>query len=326
MLTGEQPAPAGADSSAQDAQSVESRILEKFGLKEPDVPIPDESAAEEPEAQAAEEPQEAAEAAAEQPEEQSEEGAPESALVEVELEGKQFRVPAEIKDAVLRQKDYTQKTQETAAFKNYWEAQARMFQESAVIQQEVQKEEAALRSIEEQLQAYRGVDWTQLDTESMLKLRMGLDSLTDKQRTAKEALDRARADAKGKLDAAKQQFRQQTVELVKRAIPDYNETVDRELMQYAVKNRFTPAELENIDARSVEMLYKAWKYDQLQQSKPLVNKRLAEAKPVVKPGSRKTITTEQQNLMQLRKARNSVTTDEAKARLIQKELEMRFSR
>ena len=47
-----------------------------------------------------------------------EESEPEDDTEEVDYEGKKYRVPKDIKDALLRQSDYTRKTQELAEHRN----------------------------------------------------------------------------------------------------------------------------------------------------------------------------------------------------------------
>lgn len=78
---------------------------------------------------------------------------------EVEYEGKKYALPPELKDAILRQADYTRKTQELAqtrqqAEQTFAQQQARIEAERANIQAV-----ARLTALDERLQQYAGVDW-----------------------------------------------------------------------------------------------------------------------------------------------------------------------
>jgi hypothetical protein len=81
---------------------------------------------------------------------------------EVEYEGKKYALPPELKDAILRQADYTRKTQELAqtrqqAEQTFAQQQARIEAERANIQAV-----ARLTALDERLQQYAGVDWDSL--------------------------------------------------------------------------------------------------------------------------------------------------------------------
>ena len=84
------------------------------------------------------------------------------AFEEVEYEGKKYALPPELKDAILRQADYTRKTQELAqtrqqAEQTFAQQQARIEAERANIQAV-----ARLTALDERLQQYVGVDWDSL--------------------------------------------------------------------------------------------------------------------------------------------------------------------
>ena len=81
---------------------------------------------------------------------------------EVEYEGRKYSIPPELKDALLRQADYTRKTQELAqtrqqAEQTFAQQQARIETERANIQAV-----ARLTALDERLQQYAGVDWDSL--------------------------------------------------------------------------------------------------------------------------------------------------------------------
>ena len=118
------------------------------------------------------------EQAEEETEAQAEE--PEAALETVEYEGKQYQVPPELKEAVLRKQDYTVKTQEVAELRRSAEAQAERLNAQAEFDKAITADREALSEINSQLKQYRELDWTGLDTDGLLKLQRVVDHLKER--------------------------------------------------------------------------------------------------------------------------------------------------
>lgn len=81
---------------------------------------------------------------------------------DVEYEGKQYKVPKELKDALLRQADYTRKTQEVAEARRQFEAQTQSFQQERQFHQQNMQEVAQVIAIDQQLAQFSQVDWNAL--------------------------------------------------------------------------------------------------------------------------------------------------------------------
>lgn len=80
-------------------------------------------------------------------------------LVEVEYEGRIYQAPAALKGALLRNADYTRKTQELAAQRRELEARRRALEAQAAGAQEEMLDRARLAALDENLAAFEGVDW-----------------------------------------------------------------------------------------------------------------------------------------------------------------------
>lgn len=80
---------------------------------------------------------------------------------DVEYEGKQYKLPKELKDALLRQSDYTRKTQEVAEARKALETQQAEFQQAVQLQQQNMQEYAQLMAVDGQLGQYANVNWQQ---------------------------------------------------------------------------------------------------------------------------------------------------------------------
>lgn len=86
-------------------------------------------------------------------------------LVEIEFNGKKFNIPAELKDGVLMNADYTRKTQEVAELRKTVEARQAEAEQQFNVSQEVLQARAALMVHDNQLEQFEKVDWQQLENE-----------------------------------------------------------------------------------------------------------------------------------------------------------------
>jgi hypothetical protein len=84
---------------------------------------------------------------------------PDADVEDVEYEGKKYAVPKEIKDALLRQADYTRKTQEVAESRKQLEAQAAEVKQFAQFQQGLIEDVADYRAAQKAEKQYEQIDW-----------------------------------------------------------------------------------------------------------------------------------------------------------------------
>lgn len=80
---------------------------------------------------------------------------------EVEHNGKRYTVPKELVPSLMKDADYTQKTQEVAETRRAIEAERESFEQERQTREALFKENAQLFSIDQQLEAYRNVNWQQ---------------------------------------------------------------------------------------------------------------------------------------------------------------------
>lgn len=92
---------------------------------------------------------------------ESEDAAQEASLEveEVDFEGKKYAVPKDIKDALLRQADYTRKTQEVAETRKQLEARAAEVRQFGELQQGLIEDMADFRAAQKAEKAYEQIDW-----------------------------------------------------------------------------------------------------------------------------------------------------------------------
>lgn len=219
----------------------------------------------------------------EQPEATSEaevpaETAPE--FEEVEYEGEKYQVPPKLKEAIIRQSDYTKKTQEVAEVRKLL-SHAREQIEVASLQNQfsksVEPELNEIRQLDSQLSAYENVNWREIPAEDRTLHMLEM-----------QRLEKARAAKLGEIELKRQQFdgtfkeqvkklQAEAKKLLKERIPNWSEQTEKETRDWALSNGFTEEEVNSIsDPRHAEVLWKAAQFDKAKQSaKPAVQQAKA---------------------------------------------------
>ena len=225
----------------------------------------------------------------EAPAEDSEQEQPAADEEEVELDGEKLKLPKKVAEAVMRQQDYTRKTQEVAQQRRTVEDRAQYLDAREQILQSTYQEAAELQATAKQLEQYAALDWNALiadDPQQAMRLslaRQELQSkLTEKQRTVQTLI--ANAEAARSQHLAKQQELGR-VELQRR-VGALSDTDRKRTYEQGVALGYTDQELSTIaDPRIMHALYKAAQWDALQAAKPQAMKKVAQAPAAVKPSA-----------------------------------------
>jgi hypothetical protein len=171
------------------------------------------------------------------------ENPPEDEFEEFEWEGKQIKAPKGLKDGVLRQADYTRKTQEVAATKRELETRAQALAQQSELAEAEFAMRADLHQIDRELQRLSQLDWNAAYDRDFIEAQ--------KQRTRFDDLRNVKAQLTQHLETQAQQRTQQAErELVTRL---------EETQRYAEKNikGWTP----EIDAKVMEFVTRDLKAD-----------------------------------------------------------------
>lgn len=94
---------------------------------------------------------------------------PEEEFIEVEREGKIYKVPKALDDLLMFQKDYTQKTQTLAEQRKELEAKRQAVEWENKTRSELFTEEAQLHMIKQRLDQFQNVNWQALAQQDMQK-------------------------------------------------------------------------------------------------------------------------------------------------------------
>lgn len=257
----------------------------------------------------------------------SEQDQPQDDGEEVEYEGATYKVPKELKDALLRQSDYTRKTQDVAKQrKAYEELQQTLVQEQQ-FHNAAFSVAAEARALEMQLKRFEGVDWAQLARDNpseALTLDQAYRAL-ERQHAAKTQ-EAQQAWYQAQTEAAKRREVQaaKAHEELSREIQGWGPELQTRLAESGKTYGFSDQELGSlIDPRMVKVLHDAHQWRALQSAKPAVTKKVQTAKPVTAPSARTAQTSAQNAAYASARAALKKTGTTAAA---ERALEMRFAK
>lgn len=259
--------------------SIESRLSAVFGTEEAELPeaAPAESAQE-----TTDEP--TTEVAQEEVQEDS---------FEFEADdGTTLKLPAAVEKAVLRQKDYTQKTMQLAELQKQAQDRLQYAEAREQLSAAVMDDVTQLRSIEAQLKQYQDADWPALyeaNPGQALRFQQVMRDL-EKQAGQKQQEINAKVQHVQQATAKHNQFQWETAEKgARQMIGDISAADNAAMLRTVESLGITPQEFKSrfADPRIIAMTHKAAKWDALQASKPNAVKTANLAPPVVKPGASK---------------------------------------
>ena len=220
----------------------------------------------------------------------------EEELDETEYEGKTYKVPKEIKDALLRQSDYTRKTQELAEIRKAAELERQSITTAKEADEAADELKSDLRTVDKALKSFENVDWAKFAADSpaqaqayMLQYQQlqmqrqqlsgGLEQLEHTSRTSREQAHQA-ALAQAKADLLQ-------------AMPDFTPELAVKITTSTVSAYgFTPDELSRVsDPRQVRILRDAMMWRESQAKAKQAAKPAPATEPVrtVRASSKATV-------------------------------------
>lgn len=263
-----------------------------LGMMEPDEPTEEVQAQAEPEEQ--EEVQAESESESESVEDDDVEEAPEQPKrkYKVKAAGEEIEVDEdELIKGYQRSKDYTKKSQEVAEQRKAIEAErAKLSQVEQERQAYAQRLQAIDQFLSKQLQ---GENLESLKETDPIGYAVKVAERTEKEKQL--AVIRAeqqriaqvqQAEQQQKLQAHLQSEAQKLVDVIPEFGTEKGQDLKRQIREYALNIGYSEQDLANLyDHRAVLALYKAMKFEKLQQAKPDAMKRVQEAPKVLKAGT-----------------------------------------
>ena len=215
---------------------------------------------------------------------------------EVKIDGETVEVDLdELRNGYQRQQSFTRKSMELANQRKAFEQEAAEVKQmrdtyaqqldllSAQIQQTVQQEpdwRALAETMSERDLFLAKTEWDQYKEQQKTveaeRQRVAEQQMQDNQRNLEKHLQHQRADMLHRIPDWQND--------------DIRENERQEVIKYAQRRiGFSEEEIANAsDARALELLYKAWKWDNLQSKKPAAKKRTRQAPKMAKAGRPKT--------------------------------------
>ena len=317
-------------------QSPQSRLETMLGdsiesdVKPPELLDEEEQTPLEVEAEATEEVE--SEEATEEPdeeveeEEQSQDEVP--AILKLKVNGEDVEKPLDEVVALAQQGlDYTQKTQQVAeqrkeleAYAESIKAQEQAFQEQMQLNNVLIEDVAKITSLDQQLNQYANVNWQQLSDNDFVEAQKLFFSYNQLQTERSQLVSQFEAKKQQVVQKQSQLMAEKIAkgkEVLAKEIPNWSPETNQALLSTGKDYGFSDAELNSIvDPRHVKVLHDAMQWRKLQQNS-VVKKKVSNAKPVVKPGSKDTKAEANSNHRQLRESLRKTGKSDAAQKLIE---------
>lgn len=180
---------------------------------------------------------------------------------EVEYEGKQYKVPKELKDALLRQADYTRKTQEVAQQRQAVETQRQQAEQAIQMVSQFQTEFAELSNVNARLEKLAKLDWNQAINENpveAMKLQAMYNDLRMQRDNISSRINNIQAQTEQQRQAEMQRLLEEGERVLSREIPGWSQETKRSIAEAAKSFGFEAQELQGIaDPRIIKVLHAA---------------------------------------------------------------------
>ena len=301
--SGLQPIPAlgGSVTEAQEALLSLMEPEEEKPKEEEAKPTEEEESTEETQDESLEEESEEEAEEEDESEESDDEVEEEPELYAVTVNGQEQEVTFdELLKGYSRQSDYTKKTQELSDNRREFESmQQAMAQEYQQIQAERQQYVDALQNVIDGsvmgLDQLANVDWNKLREEDPVafitkkeEFRESQDRLRDYQAQQQEVMNQQYAEHQENIKKSLVQEHQKMASIVPDwGVPEKQKELASSLKEYAISNGYTAEEVSSLaDHRSLIMLMKAQKYDNLQNA-DVKSKKLKNKPKVIRAGKGK---------------------------------------
>lgn len=205
----------------------------------------------------------------------------------IEIEGKSYKVPKELKDMVLMHKDYTQKTQAVAEQRRAVEERAQALEQRERLLGDSFEKAVEFREVQNKLAQFEALDWNALvdvDPARAQKLTIAYQQLQREAQAKYAELQQSQSQVQQLTEHQRQQMLAEAEQELRARLPDFGPQVAEQIRQAAQEYGIKPEEIDNlVDARHVHILHDAMKWRALQAQKPKAMQRVATAAPAIKP-------------------------------------------
>ena len=243
-------------------------------------------------------------------------------LAELEWDGATYRVPAKLKDAFMRNEDYTRKTQALADERKTMEQLRELSQTrqmDAVFNESIEAERQEIAMIDAYMKQAKRVDLSQMDLMAIYRRNAELEELKERKEGLKAAIDEKRGAFNTQRQAKIAELKGKSREAASRSIQGFSEQTEAEVRKFALTEGLAEAEIDNVmlDPRSTKILWKAMQFDKVQAGTKKVDQTVKALKPGV-AGER--MPAERASKLNYQKAMKDAKTSAQKANVIEQRL------
>ena len=255
------------------------------------------------------------------------------AFADLEWDGQTLKVPKGLKEAVMRNEDYTRKTQELAEHRRSTDqirelAQAKALEQSFA--ESIGPEQQEISVIDAYLQQAQKLDWSQMTAEQMMRQKMELDTIKERRASLADSINGKRTKFTSEIQAKLTELRGKSRELASKSIQGFTEETEKAMREYAKTEGLTDPELDNVllDPRSYKIVYKAMQFDKVKAGTGKAQQAAQRADRVLKPGAAgERLPAATAHKLNFNKAMKAAGNDSgAKARVIEDRLVGMFSK
>jgi len=160
-------------------------------------------------------------------------------LADVEYEGKAYKLPPELKDALLRTADYTRKTQEVAEQRKTVEAKMAEAQAAYQTSQEVIEARAVAHHIDSQLKQYENVNWQALENEDPMAAMSHwrqFQQLQQQRGQVAQYLDKTQNELSEKAAQETDKRLRETRAFAEKELKGWSPELDNKITEFAIKD------------------------------------------------------------------------------------------
>ena len=211
----------------------------------------------------------------------------ESDLAELDWEGQKVSVPKALKDAFMRNDDYTRKTQELSSQRQTLE-QVRSIAEATKLDSafasSVSAEQQQIAVIDAYLKQASQLDWSQMNTDQMLRHKVEIDNIKEQRASLAQSVADKRAQFQEHMKAKLSELRQKSRELASKSIEGFSEQTEKDMRAFASSQGLAEPEIDNVllDPRSQTIIWKAMQFDKIKAG---TGKAVDNVGKVLRPGA-----------------------------------------
>ena len=279
-----------------------------------------------------EEPEKTEEVESTEETEEEREVIPESeGLEEIEIEGTLYEVPPQLKEAFMRNSDYTQKTQEVASQRKELEIQAgnlKLVNGQYEFAQAVQADIIKAHRLDEQVEearTYLRNNVATLTHTQIEQIRIGIDDFTANRDKIIQDITSRNTEFQQAREQSLKELSAQSTEVLRQKVPGWGDTHEAEIRDYALSLGIPEITYNSVvDPLEKIILHKAMQYDALKSgAKPAI--KTVQGAPTIQPKSRNPMSKSTQDKLNLRKVLKSNKSAQDKASAIGENLATRFN-